>query len=94
MYVTLRRWGLRHLPRTRYKAIDGQGLPGHHIFMGKGVSSWQVDYELLGFHCRSLGFNVVLRVSGFLNGDFMDGFVGQFSEMLGCALCRFVSQGG
>ena len=94
LYLTLRRWGLRRLPCTEYEAVDSHGLLDHHFFTRKGVSSWQIDYELLGFHCRSLGFNVVLRVSGFLNGDFMDGFVGQFSEMLGCALCRFVSQGG
>ena len=93
MYLTLRRWGLRRLPGTGYETVDGHGLLGHHFFTRKGVNSWQIDYELLGFHYRSLGFNVVLGVSGFLNRDFMDGFVGQFSEMLGCALCRFVLQG-
>ena len=92
--MTLRRWGLRRLLHTRYKVIDGQGLPGHHIFMGKGVSSWQVDYELLGFHCRSLRFSMVLGLSGLLNEVFVDGFVGQFSERPGYALRRFVSQGG
>ena len=92
--MTLRRWGLCRLPRTRYKAIDGQGFPGHHIFMGKGVSSWQVDYELLGFHCRSLRFSMVLGLSGLLNRVFVDGFVCQFSERQGYALRRFVSQRG
>ena len=80
--------------RTGYEAVNGQGLPGHHFFTGKRVSSWQVDYELLGFHCRSLRFSGVLGVSGLLNGGFVDGFVGQFSETLGHALRRFVSQGG
>ena len=92
--MTLRRWGLRLLPCTKYKAVDGQGLPGHHIFNGKGVSSWQVDYELLSFHCRSLRFSGILGVSGLLSGGFVDGFVGQFSETLGHALHKLVLQWG
>ena len=94
MYLTLRRWGLRDLPRTGYKVVDGHGLSGHHFFTGKRVSGWQVDYKLLGFHYRSLKFNRVLGVSRLLNGDFMDGSVGQFSETPGHALRGFVSQGG
>ena len=89
--MTLRRWGLRLLPCTKYKAVNGQGLLGYHIFNGKGVSSWQVDYELLSFHCRSLRFSGVLELSGLLNGAFVDGFVGQFSETPEYALRRFVS---
>ena len=49
---------------------------------------------MLGFHCRSLKFSMVLGLSGLLNGVFVDGFVGQFSERPGYALRRFVSQGG
>ena len=92
--MTLRRWGLHHLPCTGYKAVDGHGLPGHHVFKGKRVSSWQGSYELFGFHCRGLKFNVVLGVNGFLDRDFVDGFVGQFLETPRRALRRFISQGG
>ena len=74
--MTLGRWGLRCLPCTRYEAVNGHGLPGHHFFMSKRVSSWQVYYKLLGFHHRSLGFSGVFGVSGFLNGGFVDGLVG------------------
>ena len=74
--MTLGRWGLRRLPCTRYESVDGHGLLGHHFFTGKKVSSWQVYYDLLGFHCRSLSFNGVLGVSGFLNRGFMDGLMG------------------
>ena len=49
---------------------------------------------MFGFHYRSLRFNGVLGVSGFLNKDFMDGFVGQFSETLGHALHKLVLQWG
>ena len=94
MYLTLRRWGLRGLPRTGYEAVDGHGLPGHHFFAGKRVSGWQVNYKLLGFHCRSLKFNRVLEVNGLLNKDFMDGFVGQFLETPGHTIRRLVSHGG
>ena len=90
--MTLRRWGLCGLLRIRYEAVNGHGLPGHHIFMGKRVSGWQVDYELLGLHYRSLKFSRVLGVSGFFNRDFVDGFVGQLSETPRHALCRLVSQ--
>ena len=62
LYLTLKRWGLRGLLSTRYEAVDGYSLPGHHFFTGKKVSGWQVDYKLLGFHYRSLRFNGVLRV--------------------------------
>ena len=31
--------GLPRLPHTGYKAVDGQGLSGHHIFAGKRVGS-------------------------------------------------------
>ena len=92
--MTLRRWGLHGLLRTGYEAVDGHGFLGHHFFTGKRVSGWQVDYKLLGFHCKSLRFNGVFGVSGFLDGDFVDGFVGQFSETPGHALRQFVSQGG
>ena len=94
LYLTFRRWGLRRLPCTEYEAVDSHGLLDHHFFMRKGVSSWQIDYELLGFHCRSLGFNVVLRVSGFLNGDFMDGFVGQFTRDVGTRTLQIRLVGG
>ena len=53
-----------------------RGLSSHHVFVGKRISGWQADYKLLGFHYRSLKFNRVLRVSGFLNRNFVDGFVG------------------
>ena len=43
-----------------------------------------------GFHYKSLRFNGVLGVSGFLNGDFVDGFVSQFSETLRHVLRRLV----
>ena len=89
--MTLRRWGLCGLPRIGYEVVDGHGLPVHHFFAGKRVSGWQVDYKLLCFHCRSLRFNRVLRVSGLLNGDFVDGFVGQFLETPGHALRGLVS---
>ena len=82
------------MPCTRYEAVDGHGLLGHHFFTGKRVNGWQVDYKLPGFHCRSLRFNGFLRVNGFLNGDLVDGFVGQFSETLGHALHRLISQRG
>ena len=49
---------------------------------------------MLGFHCRSLKFNRVLEVSGLLNGDFLDGFVGQFLETPGHMIHRLVSHGG
>ena len=49
---------------------------------------------MFGFHYRSLRFNGVLGVSGFSNKDFVDGFVGQFSETLGHALRKLVSQWG
>ena len=48
---------------------------------------------MLGFHYRSLKFGGALGLSGLLNGGFVDGFVGQFSETSGYALRRFVSQG-
>ena len=92
--MTLRRWGLRGLPRTGYQADDGHGLLGHHFFAGKRVSGWQVDYKLLGFHCKSLKFNRVLEVSGLLNRDFMDGFLGQFLEMPRYTIRRLVSHEG
>ena len=92
--MTLRRWGLRSLLRTGYEAVDGHGFLGHHFFVRKRVGGWQVDYKLLGFHCRSLRFNRVLGVSELLNGDFVDGFVGQFLETSGHALRGLVSQGG
>ena len=74
------------VPNVHYPHVRG-----YHIFNGKGVSSWQVDYELLSFHCRSLRFSGVLELSGLLNGAFVDGFVGQFSETPEYALRRFVS---
>ena len=76
MYLILGRWGLRRLSCTGYEAVDGHGLPDHHFFTRKRASSWQLYYELLGFHCRSLSFNRVLGVSGFLNEGFVDGLVG------------------
>ena len=73
-----------------YKVVDGHCLLGHHFFMGKGFGGWQVDYKLLGFHYRSLRFNGVLGASGFLNGDFVDGFVSQFLETPRHVLRRLV----
>ena len=49
---------------------------------------------MLGLHYRSLKFNRVLGVSGFLNRDFVDGFMGQLSETPRHVLCRLVSQWG
>ena len=49
---------------------------------------------MLGFYYRSLGFSGVLKLNGRLNGVFVDGFVGQFSETRGSTLRKFVSQGG
>ena len=76
MYLTLRMWGLRSLPCIEYEVVNGHGIPGHHFFTEKRVSGSQVNYKLLGFHYRSLRFNGVLGVSGFLNRDIVDGFVG------------------
>ena len=92
--MNLRRWGLRGLPHTGYEVVNGHGLLGHHIFAGKRISGWQADYKLLGFHYRSLKFNRVLGVSGFLNRNFVDGFVGQLSETPRHAVRRLVSQWG
>ena len=92
--MTLKRWGLHGLPRTGYEAVNGHSLPGHHIFVGKRINGLQVGYKLFGFHYRSPRFNRVLGVNGFLNRDFVDGFVGQFSEMLGHALRRLILQWG
>ena len=90
--MTLRRWGLRGLPHTGYEVVNGHGLLGHHIFAGKRINGWQVGYKLLGLHYRSLRFSRVLKVSGFLNRDFMDGLVGQLLETPRHALCTLVSQ--
>ena len=92
--LTIRRWGLRGLPCIRYKAINGYGLPGHHIFTGKRISGWQVGYKLLGLHYRSLKFNKVLGVSGVLNKDFVDSFVGQLSKTPRHTLHKLVLQWG
>ena len=49
---------------------------------------------MLGLHYRSLRFSRVLKLSGFLNRDFMDGLVGQLLETPRHALCTLVSQWG
>ena len=71
--MTLRGWGLNGLLRTRYKMINGHGLPGHHVFAEKGIGGRQVGYfnrKMLGFRNMGLGFNRVLEVSGSLNKSF------------------------
>ena len=53
--------------------INGHGLPGHHVFVEKGIGGRQVGYvncKMPGFLNRGLGFNGVLRLSGLLNKGF------------------------
>ena len=48
---------------------------------------------MIGFLYRSLGFNKVLGISGFLNRNFfLDSFVGELLETLGHTLRKLIPQ--
>ena len=94
--LALRGWLLHGLPRTRHEEVYGHGLLGHHVFVKKGLGVWQisyVNYKMLGFLYGSLGFNRVLGLSGFLDGNFfLDRFMGELSETPRHTLLRLVPQ--
>ena len=85
------------LPCTRHKAINGHGHLGHHVSTTIGFSIRKVsniNNYLLGYPHRSLGFDRLFGLGGFLLDEslFLNRHVSKFSETSGHMLCRFVPQ--
>lgn len=85
------------LPCTKHKAINGHGLPSHHVstpirFGIKKVGN--INGYLLGYLCGSLGFNGLFGLGEFLLDEslFINRRASKFSKMSGHTLYQFVPQ--